>query len=185
MRLAAGLHGHAGWYVGDGTYGDGPKMHWDYYNSFVIQPTFGACLAVVGEDEEWRALASERTYPVTGRSITYRGGAFQALAAVALAGALPDGLPPAQVRGALTAVLHRTLKPAGTFDARGWLQIGLAGHQPRLGESYTSTGSLYLCSEVLLPLGLPADDPFWTGDAVPWTSQKVWSGAALPADHVI
>ena len=203
-RLAAGLHDHAGWYVGDGTYGDGPKMHWDYYNSFVIQPMLGACLAVVGEDEEWRAFAAEQkrraaryavvqerliapdgTYPVTGRSITYRAGAFQTLAAVALAGALPDGLPPAQVRGALTAVLRRTLEPVGTFDAQGWLQSGLAGHQPRLGSPYIATVSLYLCSGALLPLGLPADDSFWTGDTIPWTSQKVWGGADLPTDHAI
>lgn len=26
------------WYKGDGLYGDGPPFHWDYYNSFVIQP---------------------------------------------------------------------------------------------------------------------------------------------------
>ena len=26
------------WYKGDGVYGDGPPFHWDYYNSFVIQP---------------------------------------------------------------------------------------------------------------------------------------------------
>ena len=29
---------HEQWYLGDGTYGDGPELHWDYYNSFVIQP---------------------------------------------------------------------------------------------------------------------------------------------------
>ena len=29
---------HQEWYVGDGTYGDGPHYHWDYYNSFVILP---------------------------------------------------------------------------------------------------------------------------------------------------
>ena len=203
-RLASGLHDHQGWYVGDGTYGDGPQMHWDYYNSFVIQPMLGACLAVVGKDEEWKAFAAEQTrrairyaavqerliapdgsYPVTGRSITYRAGAFQTLAAVALAGRLPEELPPAQVRAALTAVLRRTLEPAGTFDAHGWLQIGLAGHQPHLGEPYISTGSLYLCSGALLPLGLPPDDPFWTGDAVPWTSQKAWAGVDLPADHAM
>ena len=203
-RLAAGLHDHEGWYVGDGTYGDGQQMHWDYYNSFVIQPMLGACLAVVGGDKEWRAFAAEQvrraaryavvqerliapdgSYPVTGRSITYRAGAFQMLAAVTLASALPAELPPAQVRGALTAVLRRTLEPAGTFDAHGWLQIGLAGHQPHLGEPYISTGSLYLCSGALLPLGLPTDDPFWAGDAVPWTSQRVWAGADLPADHAI
>ena len=203
-RLAAGLHDHEGWYVGDGTYGDGPRLHWDYYNSFVIQPMLLACLAVVGGDEEWRSFAAEQTrravryavvqerlvapdssYPVIGRSITYRAGAFQTLAAMALAGKLPAQLPPAQVRSVLTAVQRRTLEAAGTFDKHGWLQIGLAGHQPHLGEPYISTGSLYLCSGALLPLGLPADDPFWTGDALPWTAQKAWGGADLPADHAV
>lgn len=33
---------------------------------------------------------------------------------------------------------------------------------PHLGESYISTGSLYLASTVLLPLGLPPADPFWS-----------------------
>jgi hypothetical protein len=33
-----------------------------------------------------------------------------------------------------------------------------------------------------LPLGLPPDDEFWSGEAVPWTSQRVWSGADMPPD---
>ncbi len=32
------LSQHEGWYKGDGVYGDGASFHWDYYNSFVIQP---------------------------------------------------------------------------------------------------------------------------------------------------
>ena len=32
------LNQHEKWYKGDGIYGDGPEFHWDYYNSFVIQP---------------------------------------------------------------------------------------------------------------------------------------------------
>ena len=32
------LHQHEKWYKGDGIYGDEPEFHWDYYNSFVIQP---------------------------------------------------------------------------------------------------------------------------------------------------
>ena len=120
-----------------------------------------------------------------GRSISYRAGAFQTLAAVALAGKLPQSVTPAQVRGALTAVLRRTLEPEGTFDAHGWLQIGLAGHQPHLGETYISTGSLYLCSAALLPLGLPETDAFWTDPSLPWTAQKAWGGVNLPADHAV
>jgi len=30
---------------------------------------------------------------------------------------------------------------------------------------------------------LPANDPFWTAPAEPWTQKKIWSGADVPADH--
>ena len=71
------------------------------------------------------------------------------------------------------------------FDENGWLRLGLYGSQPDLAESYISTGSLYLCTAVFLPLGLPADDPFWTSPEEPWTSKKIWSGDPLPADHAL
>ncbi|MEI7808599.1 MAG: DUF2264 domain-containing protein, partial [Verrucomicrobiota bacterium] len=48
-----------------------------------------------------------------------------------------------------------------------------------------STGSLYLCAAGLLPLGLPPPDEFWSAPAAKWTSQKIWSGENLPADHAI
>ena len=38
MRIDYAVRAHQQWYVGDGLYGDGPGFHWDYYNSFVIQP---------------------------------------------------------------------------------------------------------------------------------------------------
>ncbi|MCX6944509.1 MAG: DUF2264 domain-containing protein, partial [Opitutales bacterium] len=81
--------------------------------------------------------------------------------------------------------LNRTLAAPGTFDAAGWLRIGLAGSQPALAEHYISTGSLYLCSTALLPLGLPATDPFWTDPDVPTTWERAWSGQNLPADHAL
>src|SRR5262249_51641081 len=37
-RVDYALRQHDEWYKGDGIYGDGPSFHWDYYNSFVIQP---------------------------------------------------------------------------------------------------------------------------------------------------
>jgi hypothetical protein len=89
------------------------------------------------------------------------------------------------VRGALTAVMHRTLDAPNTFDANGWLQIGLAGHQPGLGEGYINTGSLYLCSTLFLPLGLPAEASFWSQPNQPWTSVKLWGGQDAPADHAL
>jgi hypothetical protein len=203
MRVDYALRQHQLWFLGDGTYGDGPHLHWDYYNSFVIQPFLLSLMdAVATQEAAWsamrtpiltraqryaaiqeRLIAPDGTYPIFGRSIAYRCGAFQLLAEVAHRQSLPEPVTPAQVRSALTAVIHRTLDPAGTFDPQGWLQIGLAGHQPGLGETYISTGSLYLCTAVFLPLGLPPENPFWSAPADPWTSQQLWQGANLPADH--
>lgn len=205
MRIDYALRQHEQWYLGDGLYGDGPQFHWDYYNSFVIQPMLLDVLAAVGEEyDEWQALAEpvqaraqryaaiqerlispEGTYPAIGRSLAYRFGAFQVLAQMALLHQLPDPIAPAQVRGALTAVIRRQMEAAGTFDEEGWLRIGFCGHQPGIGERYISTGSLYLCSAGLLPLGLPPQDPFWSAPPQPWTAKRAWSGADLPCDHAL
>ena len=85
---------------------------------------------------------------------------------------LPERVKPAQVRGAMTAVIRRMIEAPGTFDGQGWLHIGFCGHQPSLAESYISTGSLCLCSAAPLPLGLPPADAFWerTGCAVDFTA---------------
>jgi hypothetical protein len=107
------------------------------------------------------------------------------LAYMALRHELPGGVVPAQVRGVLDSVIRRTLGAAGTFDDQGWLRVGLCGHQPSIGEAYISTGSLYLCSTAFLPLGLPADDPFWTDPDAPSTGQRTWSGVNMPADHAL
>ena len=82
-------------------------------------------------------------------------------------------------------MITRTLSPPGTYDENGWLRIGLAGHQPSLGETYISTGSLYLCANAFLPLGLPAADRFWAAPDAPWTARKVWGGDNFAADHAM
>jgi hypothetical protein len=79
---------------------------------------------------------------------------------MALRKQLPSGVKPEQVRYALTAVIRRMIEASGTFDKQGWLTVGFCGHQPSVGENYISTGSLYLCSAALLPLGLPSADEF-------------------------
>jgi hypothetical protein len=205
VRVDYALRQHDQWYKGDGAYGDGPAFHWDYYNSFVIHPMLLDVLDAVREDSAaWRTLATraeergrryaavqermigpDGSFPAVGRSLAYRCGAFHQLARTALARALPDDVTPAQVRGALGAVIRRTLDAPGTFDADGWLRIGLSGHQPGVGEGYISTGSLYLCATALLPLGLPASDPFWSDAAQPWTAVKAWSGQPFPIDHAL
>jgi hypothetical protein len=89
------------------------------------------------------------------------------------------------VRAGLTAVIRRSIEAPGTFDADGWLQIGFCGHQPGIGESYISTGSLYLCSVGLLPLGLGPGEEFWSAPPQPWTAARAWSGQACPIDHAL
>jgi hypothetical protein len=204
-RVEHAVRQHDEWYKGDGAYGDGPAFHWDYYNSFVIHPMLVDVAAALSDrvpavkemapriEErakryaavQERMIAPDGSFPPIGRSLAYRCGAFHLLAQAALRRALPDGLSPAQVRGALFAAIQRTLDAPGTFDADGWLRIGFCGHQPGIGETYISTGSLYLCSVALLPLGLPSSDPFWSGAAVPFTQQRAWSGLSFPIDHAL
>ena len=118
---------------GDGACGDGPEFHWDYYNSFVIHPMLldvARCVqgrvaargrrsgrrvetARAGATPRSRSGSSRPTAasrPI-GRSIAYRCGAFHLLAQAALrASRCPTACRPAQVRGALTAVIRRTLE---------------------------------------------------------------------------
>jgi len=205
MRVDYAIRQHEQWYKGDGAYGDGPLFHWDYYNSFVIHPMLVDVLASVGDGSHaWKALvptvharakryaavqerliAPDGSYPLLGRSLAYRCGAFHLLAQAALRRELPEGVRPAQVREALTAVIRRTMDAPGTFDTNGWLTIGVAGHQPAVAERYISTGSLYLCTTAFLPLGLPPTDPFWSDPPLPWTAKHAWSGGDFTPDHAL
>jgi hypothetical protein len=130
-----------------------------------------------------RFISPEGTYPPLGRSLAYRFGAFQLLSKIALLKALPNDIKPQQVRAALYTMIKRQIEAPGTFDAKGWLQIGLYGHQPEIGEGYISTGSLYLCSQAFLILGLPASDEFWQKADADWTSKKIWNGEDVDTDH--
>ena len=199
------LERHESWYVGDGTYGDGPHFHWDYYNSYVIIPMLSdICNHFSQRDEkieqqfaqtqkhlmrfadiQERLIAPDGTYPVFGRSICYRSGAFQALAQAALQEQLPSHLSAAQARCALTAMLKQTLGNDKNYGHDGWLELGLVGTQEGLAERYLSTGSLYLCNAVFLPLGLAPDNAFWSDPDCEWTSQLAWSGQQIAGDHAI
>jgi hypothetical protein len=132
-----------------------------------------------------RMVSPEATYPITGRSLAYRFGNMQALALVAQKKLLPNGISEAQVRSMFYHMIKRQLEAKGTFDAKGWLTLGIAGHQLGIGENYISTGSVYLCSEAFLFLGLPASDSFWQGNDEDWTSKKVYKGLEIPIDHAI
>src|SRR5256884_9538363 len=102
-------------------YGDGPPFHWDYYNSFVIQPMLLDVMRLVGSTTpEWQAqrapilarahryaaiqerlISPGGTFPPLGRSPPLRVGAFPLLPPMALRHQPPDRRRPAQVPAAL------------------------------------------------------------------------------------
>lgn len=204
MRVDYAVRQHFDWYLGDGFFGDGPEFHMDFYNSYVIQPMLIDILRTVGhEDRDWQRLlpraerygaryaqflenliAPDGSYPVLGRSSAYRFGCFQMLAQAMLQHLPETGLSPAQVRCGLTAVIRRVMA-FDNFDAEGFLRIGVCGSQPDMGEGYISTGSLYLCLAVFLPLGLPETDEFWAAPDEGWTQAKMWRGEPMSAGHSI
>ena len=205
FRVRIGKNKVLEWYVGDGWYKDGPKFSMDYYNSYVLNPMFVAMLETLQpkkmatEQEVNQALkrmirhsefceriiGPDGSYPCFGRSVTYRSAAFQSLADVALREKLPEHVTPAQVRCALTAVHQNMYEGNQNFDKNGWLVLGFNGHQPEIADSYTSTGSLYMATLSFLPLGLPADNEFWTAPAADWTSKKAWKGEHLHKDYKV
>lgn len=193
------------WYVGDGWYSDGATFHFDHYNGYVIQPMLVEVLRVnVAKGRRDKALyetalkrmqryasfqerfiSPEGTYPVFGRSSTYRVGAFQPLAKLALDNALPREITPAQVRCALTAVMKKTFIPS-TFTKEDCLTLGLVGDkQNAIADSYSNTGSMYLTSYAFLPLGLPATHEFWSAPFTEWTQRKAWSGKPFAKDYAV
>ena len=204
MRIDYAVRQHFDWYLGDGFFGDGPEVHLDYYNSYVIQPMLIDILRTVGhEDGDWQRLlpraerygaryaqflenliAPDGSYPVLGRSSAYRFGCFQMLAQAMLQHLPETGLSPAQVRCGLTAVIGRVMA-FDNFDGEGFLRVGVCGHQPDMGEGYISTGSLYLCMAVFLPLGLPATDAFWADPDELWTQARMWRGEPMTAGHAL
>jgi hypothetical protein len=190
------------WYVGDGWYSDGDSFAFDYYNSFVIHPmlveildvcksrglamplTLDVALRRMQRYNELleRMVSPDGTFPLIGRSITYRTGIFQPLALAAWKYSLPPTLKLGQVRSMLTRVIQRLFGSENCYTQQGFLQLGFTGRQPHVADYYTNTGSLYMATLVFLPLGLPPDHEFWTSKAEPWTQQKAWNGEDFRRD---
>ncbi len=196
------------WYVGDGWYADGPVFAFDYYSSYVFHAMYLETLQNMidakqnGTRLEYkkyydralkraqkyaiileRFISPEGTFPVFGRSSTYRMAALQPLALLAWYQKLPKELSNGQVRAALTASMHRMYDQQNNYNDGGFLTIGFCGSQPDMADWYTNNGSLYMTSLSLMPLGLPASHDFWTCPAEPWTQVKAWGGQPFPKDH--
>ena len=196
------------WYVGDGWYADGPSFAFDYYSSYVFHPMYLETLQAMVDakvnsrldyqkyyDRELRRcqkysiilerfISPEGTFPAFGRSIPYRMATMQPLALMAWYQTLPSDLSNGQVRAALTKVLHRMFDQENNFNEKGYLSIGFCGNtQKNVADWYTNNGSLYMTTLAFMPLGLPADHPFWTDAAQPWTQVKAWNNQQFPKDH--
>src|SRR5207245_4658534 len=97
VRVDYALRQHEQWYKGDGTYGDGPAFHWDYYNSFVIQPMLLDVLAALGDESEaWQAIR-----PAVRRRAQRQAASLERLTSPE--GASPPAPPPLAHR---SAALH-------------------------------------------------------------------------------
>lgn len=207
-RINSALRKVDEWYVGDGWYSDGPRFAFDYYNSYVLHPMYVECLEVVTDrKQDWisrrerydesirrmkrfglileRFISPEGAFPVFGRSITYRSAVLQPLALLALRQQLPEELTNGQVRAAMTAVLKRMFGEDRNFNEKGFLTLGFNGSQAGISDWYTNNGSLYMASLAFLPLGLPADHPFWTNAPEDWTQKKAWGGQPFLKDHAV
>lgn len=195
------------WYTGDGWYADGSEFAFDYYSSYVFHPMYLETLQAMKDSKDYtridykkyydralvraqkfsivleRFISPEGTFPVFGRSTPYRMATMQPLALMAWYKRLPAGVSDAQVRCALTKVLHTMFDGKENFNKGGFLTIGFTGRQPEVADWYTNNGSLYMTSLAFLPLGLPATDAFWTDAPQEWTSVKAWNGKPFPKDH--
>ena len=192
-------------YLGDAIYSDGEDFDLSYYNSLIIHPMLNDILAVMRkyglQDGEFldvqlmrssrlasqleRLISPEGTYPLLGKSLSYRCGVFHLLSQAALLKILPRNVNPAQVRSALTKVLRAQFGNSSNFNKDGWLIIGLNGSQTGIAEKEINTGSLYLCCAVFPALGLSYNDMFWTAPFAEWTSLKALNGHPLQLDQSI
>lgn len=210
FRIALAVRKINEWYIGDGWYADGPRFHFDYYNSFVIHPMLVEILEVLvktgafvnlppakdllaqamtrmkryGEELE-RLISPEGTFPPFGRSATYRTAVFQPLALLSWRKALPESISEGRVRAALSAVHRRIFASPGNFNAEGYLSIGFCGHQPEIADVYSNNGSMYITTESMLAMGLPASDSFWTAPAEDWTAKRAYANQNFKRDHAI
>ena len=192
-------------YIGDGIYSDGEYYTSGYFNSIVIHPMLNDMLKVMrkygineGElldvqlmrssrlsSQLERTISPDGTYPLIGSCLSYRCGIFHLLSQAALLKILPRNIKPAQVRSALTAVLKKQFGENQNFTSDGWLLVGLNGSQLDIAENDINTGSVYFCCSILLALGLPASDLFWTEPYADWTSIQAWNGNKIEKDQSI
>ena len=185
MRVDYALRQHEQWYQGDGHYGDGPSVPLRLLQQLRHPADArgrarrrgrpvdrrGPTMRATRRRRVPRRYAADPRAPRRPRrqrsrrsAARWRTGAARStpLAQAALA---TRRCPPGRAAGAGP---RRPRPPrsaarcdaAGTFDADGWLRIGLCGHQPaRRRELHLHRQPLPVRHRGLLPLGLPPERP--------------------------
>lgn len=207
IRIEYALSQMDQWYLGDGYYGDGPEFQLSYYNSIVIHPLLlEICRAIRGRHIHihWeklsenflqraqihavhleRIIGPDGSFPLIGRSLTYRCGIFHLLSQLLWLDLLSKDIPRTQVHSALGATIQATLKDKDTcFDANGWLNIGITGKQLDAAENYITTGSLYMACTAFLHLGCPLNNDIWQAPPRPWTQLKYFRKINTQPQHL-
>jgi hypothetical protein len=187
------------WYCGDGFYKDGERgLTMDYYNSYVIHPFYIEILKVCNPsmvDKAFercikytefleRIVSADGSYPPLGRSITYRFGAFHALAYCIYNQRISTLHTYSQLQRLLTKVLKRIIT-SSIFNSDGILELGFTGSHPELADSYSNWGSCYLTTLGFLPLGLDQTNEFWVESSDLTTQELAWLHNMPFKKHVI
>jgi len=188
------------WYCGDGFYKDGERgFSMDYYNSYVIHPFYIEILKVCNPsivDKAFercikytefleRIVNPDGSYPPLGRSITYRFGAFHALAYSIYNERISSQHTYPQLKRLLTKVLKRIITHS-IFNTYGFLELGFTGSHPEITDWYSNWGSCYLTTLGFLPLGLGKSHHFWEDTNINYYTQELaWKYNMPIKKHVL
>ena len=206
LRVDYAVRQHQQWYKGDGVYGDGPTLHMDYYNSFVIHPMLLDVLRVTSRKTRRMEGHRERgRHPgptirrdpgavrLTGRDLS----ADRPIARLPLRGvpaARPDGAPARSARGGAAGAGARRDERGDpterwTRRAPSTRRDGSPSGSPatsRRSARATSRRGARICApwgscrsgfRRRIPSGAPRPRP--------WTAKALWQGEDLPTDHAL
>jgi len=166
--------------LGEGWYRDGPVQRVDHYVPFALH-FYALIYSVIAKHDTKRADAyRERAHIFAkdirhwfgpdgaglafGRSQTYRFACGGIWGALAFAGV--EALPWSEIKGYYMRHI-RWWSELPIAERDGVLSIGYGYPNLMMSESYNSAGSPYWALKFFLPLGLPAEHPFWAAKETP------------------
>ena len=165
------------WYSGDGWYSDGDGHAFDRYTGWAVHWHLLHWAEIDGDRRpDVRDLVRERAatwlrdlpafaaddgaIPFMGRSLGYRFATAGPLGLAAIQGRLP--VDPGLARGVIDRSIRYHLDHDAIDPATDWFRVGVWGRRPDVCERYMSPGASAWAVRALVPLLLPASDPFWS-----------------------